>query len=98
MPVKKFTQVLIPPTPADVEDFPAWAADFIVELKSFLDNVVFSISLFVDGDIEILRLTKQTVEPLSKPDGTIVYADGTLWNPGAGEGIYARYGAAWHKL
>ncbi len=30
--------------------------------------------------------------------GMIAYADGTNWNPGAGEGVYYYNGAAWVKL
>lgn len=30
--------------------------------------------------------------------GMVALADGTDWNPGAGAGVYAYYGAAWHKL
>lgn len=28
----------------------------------------------------------------------IVAADGTDWNPGSGQGVYAYYAAAWHFL
>lgn len=38
------------------------------------------------------------VEPERPRDGLTVYADGTEWNPGSGEGVYTYYGAAWHKL
>lgn len=35
----------------------------------------------------------------SKPrDGDIVFADGTKWNPGSGQGYYGYYNAAWHFL
>lgn len=98
MPVKKFTQVLLPSAPSSVGDIISWITNLMAELKGFLDNVVLAIGLFVDGDIEILRLTKQTVEPVEQDDGTIAYADGTIWNPGAGEGVYARYGGVWNKL
>lgn len=43
-------------------------------------------------------LRKLTVEPSKLRDGLIVYADGTEWDPGSGEGIYAYYSATWNFL
>lgn len=45
-----------------------------------------------------LYLEKTFAAPLTPPDGMILYADGTVWNPGAGEGVYVYYGAAWNLL
>ena len=98
MPVLKFTNTIIPVAPQDPEQVPFWLRTFLVELKIFLDRVASAISLFVDGDIEIVKLTEQTVEPHTPVDGMIVYADGTTWNPGAGEGFYGRQAGAWVKL
>lgn len=36
--------------------------------------------------------------PTRPRNGMVVYADGTHWNPGAGEGLYAREASAWVKL
>lgn len=47
---------------------------------------------------DFLQLTKTTVEPTKPRDGLTVYADGTEWDPGNGEGVYTYYGSAWHKL
>lgn len=47
---------------------------------------------------DFLLLTKITVEPSKPRDGLTVYADGTEWDPGSGEGVYTYYGSAWHKL
>jgi hypothetical protein len=44
------------------------------------------------------HLDKTHVAPVKPRDGDIRYADGTDYNPGSGEGIYAYYGAAWHFL
>jgi hypothetical protein len=44
------------------------------------------------------RYTKLYVEPERPRDGDVVYADGTEWDPGSGEGFYAYYGAAWNKI
>lgn len=35
----------------------------------------------------------------SKPrTGDLVFADGTSWNPGSGQGWYSYYGGTWNKL
>lgn len=41
----------------------------------------------------------KTFEAPNKPiEGEVRYADGTVWNPGGGEGIYAFYNSTWNKL
>jgi hypothetical protein len=47
---------------------------------------------------DFVQLKKTYVEPTRPRDGMVVYADGTSWNPGAGEGYYGYYAASWHKL
>lgn len=47
---------------------------------------------------DFLQLTQLTVAPTKPRDGLTVYADGTFWNPGSGEGVYTYYASAWHKL
>jgi len=45
-----------------------------------------------------IYLDEQTAEPGTPVEGQIAFADGTIWDPGSGQGIYAYYGAAWNKL
>ena len=52
----------------------------------------------IDTPDQFLTLEKLYAAPTKYRDGTIVYADGTTWNPGSGEGAYIYYGAAWHFL
>lgn len=47
---------------------------------------------------DFVRLKQTHVAPAKPRDGYIYYADGTNWNPGSGEGIYAYYNASWNKL
>ena len=47
---------------------------------------------------EALQLLELHVEPDRPRDGMVVYADGTNWNPGSGEGFYGRQNGAWVKL
>lgn len=37
-------------------------------------------------------------EPTKVWEGLTVGADGTDWNPGAGQGVYTYYNAGWHRL
>lgn len=37
-------------------------------------------------------------EPSRPEDGVIVYANGTDWNPGSGEGFYGYENGSWVKL
>lgn len=46
----------------------------------------------------LIKLAELGAEPDKYEDGMIVYADGTSWNPGSGEGFYGRVAGAWVKL
>ena len=98
MPVNKFGNMVTTAPPDHFTDTPDWTKTFVVELRYFLGNVLNAVNSHIDGDISVIRLTEQTVEPNEKDDGTIVYADGTNWNPGGGEGFYGRVSGAWVKL
>jgi hypothetical protein len=52
----------------------------------------------VNGKSEMQSMAPLAVEPAKPRDGMIVYADGTNWNPGSGEGAYERRAGAWAKL
>lgn len=47
---------------------------------------------------DFITLVELHAEPTRPRDGMVVLADGTDWNPGAGQGFYGRYAGAWHKL
>ena len=46
----------------------------------------------------LTKLAITYVAPLKPQDGELRYADGTKWNPGAGEGFYGYENGAWVKL
>jgi len=46
----------------------------------------------------LMVLTQQNAAIDRPEDGMVVYADGTNWDPGSGEGIYAYYNSTWNKL
>jgi len=47
---------------------------------------------------DVMQLPQLTSAPASPLDGMIAYADGTSWNPGSGEGVYAYYNGGWNHL
>ena len=48
--------------------------------------------------LRIMQLNPSYTEPPKPRDGMIVYADGTQWNPGSGEGYYGYYNSTWNSL
>lgn len=69
---------------------------FNSEVRTWLSNELQRISAALDG-VDNLRLESKAAEPARYADGDVVYADGTNWNPGSGEGQYVREGGAWVK-
>lgn len=72
--------------PKDPKDLPEY-------LDRELRRISFAIFALAEG-----FFGKIHVEPVKKRDGLVVYADGTDFNPGGGEGIYARIAGAWVKM
>lgn len=72
-----------------------------------LGNSVTDLAKYVEAEFGEVASAIQNPDPMKiyyavppKPrQGLVVYADGTRWNPGSGEGVY-RYGgdALWHFL
>jgi len=75
------------PTGGDLEEFKRWLA---TELSN--------IQAAQTGAVEKLQLKMIYAPPVKYGDGTVVLADGTTWNPGAGQGYYGYYGGSWKKL
>lgn len=73
--------------PASTTGLLRWLAD---ELRRIANAI---------NDPNHIELKPRGTEPLKRRAGMIAYADGTLWDPGAGEGAYEyRSDNAWHKL
>lgn len=68
-------------------------------LASYLENELQALSSSLVENIIALELGPTFVPPDKPRQGMIVYADGTKWNPGSGEGPYA-FGSdlTWHPL
>ena len=63
-----------------------------------LQRLLNDIERRLDTYKNIFPLQVHNAAPAKPTDGDLVYADGTNWNPGSGEGLYARYNSAWNKL
>lgn len=72
---------------------PADPAQMQAFLRDELNKMAAAINALAAG-----HLDEQTVAPAKPRKGDIRLADGVLWNPGAGAGIYYYTGAAWSKL
>lgn len=66
------------------------------QLQTWLDDELSSISGAFAETTE-LELRTRNAEPTKPRDGMIVAADGTNWNPGQGQGLYA-YFSGWIDL
>ena len=73
-------------------------AEFTEKFNAVVEEHNTVVQTVADGNFTALHLEVLDTEPTSKPDGTIVYADGGDFNPGSGEGFYGRENGAWVKL
>lgn len=52
----------------------------------------------IDTPDQFLTLEKLYAAPTKYRDGTIVFADGVVWDPGSGVGYYGYHSGVWNKL
>lgn len=81
------TRYTAKPLPADLE--PRLRGYLSDELRRIGDAAAVSSNV---------TLTTRAAAPERIADGQLVYADGTNWDPGNGEGFYARIGGSWTYL
>ncbi len=74
--------------PAEPTAFQRWVID---ELRHISDA-------FSEIDTNTWVLKEWNVEPDKLYDGLIIFADGSNFDPGSGQGFYGYYAAAWHFL
>lgn len=69
----------------------------VSQMTFFMNDVA---NLCNEGKFDRLRFTILEQEPEAATifDGMVVYADGTSWDPGSGEGLYERNNGSWQKL
>jgi hypothetical protein len=58
-----------------------------------LPRIAAAISALAAG-----HLDKSYAAPTKPREGNLKFADGVVWNPGSGEGVYIYRSAAWHFL
>lgn len=80
-------------------DLPA-PTNTVAALASWCVAQLQRIAALWNDDVESVTLTVLYVAPERIRPGMLVYADGTQWNPGSGEGVYRRNAAnaAWVYL
>ena len=71
--------------------------DDVSKLTEYVARMFLSLS-FQSQEYNYLILPAINVAPERPISGMIVHADGTNWNPGSGQGIYAYYNLSWKKL
>lgn len=69
-------------------EFQIWMLDELRHISDALSEL----------ETDSLLLKQWNVEPDKLYDGLVIYADGTNFDPGSGEGYYGYYAAAWHFL
>jgi len=68
------------------------------QLIRYLEGEFRRINVGVITGQEGFKLDELNAAPDKPRNGLIVYADGTNWNPGSGEGYYGYEAGAWVKL
>lgn len=76
------------PNPPPLAASPAMRAYLDEELRRIADIV----------NTSTLHLDTLTEAPAKPENGILVYADGTNWDPGSGEGFYGFESGSWVKL
>lgn len=83
--------VLLPPVPAEVTSAEGRAiAEWV--------RVAWEAQVRRLNNPSDVRFVVLTREPERPRRGQLVYADGTEWDPGSGEGVYAYNGTVWVPL
>lgn len=75
------------PAPSSVPD----------NIRDYIEQELVAISRELQETVAV-DLRPVHAEPTRPRDGMIIYADGTDFDPGSGEGVYARENGSWVKL
>lgn len=68
------------------------------ELKTWLATELGNLQTAEQASVDGLQLKPLYAAPRRVREGLTVMADGTQWNPGAGQGVYTWYAGSWKKL
>lgn len=68
------------------------------DMAVYIQQELYRIARSQTDPLAAIVLENLTRQPTKLFDGMTVRADGTIWNPGAGAGVYSYYNGAWNKL
>lgn len=74
--------------PENQKEFQLWVQDELRHISDVMSEL----------ETDTVYLKQWNAEPERRYDGQIIYADGTNFDPGSGEGAYIYHTAAWHFL
>ena len=66
-------------------------------LSAFLQNELQRIAQTLNGRNDRVQFREMATDPSKPRDGDAIYADGTNYDPGLGEGLYVYTGGLWVK-
>lgn len=64
------------------------------DVLDYVNDQLATLQQRFDNGIDYVKITVSHQAPARPRKGMIVYADGTDWNPGSGEGLYV-YKSSW---
>jgi hypothetical protein len=67
------------------------------QLPAYLRQETARMAQAAQAGVDALDLDELAAEPVKYDTGKVVFADGTIWNPGAGRGVYV-YDGGWLKV
>ena len=79
------------------ENLGTYSDEEISQLVEILSRELNRVSIGFTN-VSSLLLEELHVAPAKPRTGLTVLADGTNWNPGAGQGVYTFYNNTWNKL
>ncbi len=76
------------PVPQTLDEIPSWLTQEMTTIAQVLASF----------EPDTLYIREMAVQPAKPRNGQLVYADGTLWNPGSGRGLYYYKGNVWQFI
>ena len=68
------------------------------QLPGFLRQELQNIARSMVEQTDLIQLSTLTAEPSKPREGMVAKADGSVWNPGSGAGVYCYRASAWRFL
>lgn len=81
----------------DNHEYMRQLAQYINDMHNYVNDELTRLGRIVGQDISLPELHAEP-DNIDQNAVTIVAADGTDWDPGSGQGVYAYYNSTWNKL